>query len=43
VVKVTAPAGSTITDTATSFTASPDPRPADNVATATTLVVNGEE
>jgi uncharacterized repeat protein (TIGR01451 family) len=43
VVKVTAPAGSTITDTAKSFTASPDPRPADNVATATTLVVNGEE
>jgi len=40
VVKVTAPAGSTITDTATSFTASPDPRPADNVATVTTLVTN---
>lgn len=40
VVNVTAPAGSTITDTVTSFTASPDPRPADNVATATTLVVN---
>jgi uncharacterized repeat protein (TIGR01451 family) len=40
VVHVTAPAGTVLKDTATSTAFNPDPRPADNVATVTTLVVN---
>jgi uncharacterized repeat protein (TIGR01451 family) len=40
VVHVTAPAGTVLNDTATSTAFNPDPRPADNVATVTTLVVN---
>jgi uncharacterized repeat protein (TIGR01451 family) len=42
VVKVTAPAGSTITDTVSSTAFNPDPRPADNSSTAVTQVVSGE-
>ena len=40
VVHVTAPAGTVLKDTATSTAFNPDPRPADNVATVTTYVVN---
>jgi uncharacterized repeat protein (TIGR01451 family) len=39
-VPATVPVGTVLKDTATSSAFNPDPRPADNVATATTLVVN---